>query len=80
MRVATKEAVVDLPDDYGDPSPLIWPECDVCHVPYVLRLAYSLTRGRTWAWMKDCAKPRSTCKNAGATIHDMAGEVPPDGR
>lgn len=80
MNVATKETIVPLPEGYGDPDPLIWPVCDVCDTPYVLRLAYSLTRGRTWAWMNDCAKPRSTCKNATASVHDMAGKVPTDGR
>mgnify|MGYP001590979632 CR=1 FL=1 len=79
MRVATKEGVIEME---GDPNlnPLIWPVCNVCDVPYVLRRSLSLSKGYGWFWLNDCAKPRSTCKSAGASMHDYEGEVPAGGR
>lgn len=66
-----------------DPVPLVWPVCERCEAPYVLRLCHLFgTSGitRSWCWQRDCEKPRSTCKGAGITLHDADGEVPPDGR
>lgn len=79
MRVATKDGLVELEGD-PNPNPLIWPVCDVCTSPYVLRRSYSLSKGLQWFWLNDCDKPKSTCKGAGASMHDAEGEVPDGGR
>lgn len=85
MDLGTRVAALDggfaeVTAENVQPSPVVWPVCDTCGTVYVLRLAYSLSAGRTWAWMRDCAKPRSTCKAATVSMHDAEGEVPAGGR
>jgi len=36
----------------------VWPECSMCHVPYIHRLALSFTKGRRWVWEPDCLHGR----------------------
>lgn len=69
-----------LPDgvtaEQVNPQPPVFPRCDNCKMPYVLRRALSFATGEyKWAWMRDCAKPRSTCKNAGHEIVDADDNV-----
>lgn len=63
-----------------NPQPPLWPECDRCHTPYVMRRPLSLTGEGKWVWMRDCAKPRSTCKGAGWQIVDADGAVKATGQ
>lgn len=60
-----------------NPDPPAWPQCTTCDTPYVLRRCISLSKGYMWAWMKDCEKPRSTCKNAVAAIYTADGLLTP---
>lgn len=36
------------------PDPKVYPACSACNVPYVLRLAISISQGECWAWFRDC--------------------------
>lgn len=66
----------DLTAEQLNPQPPVWPQCDTCSTDYVLRRAFSLTKGTwSWAWMRDCEKPRSTCKNAKAVLVSADGPV-----
>lgn len=88
--MATETATLNVFNDEGEviaiegeqikPNPMVWPVCDTCGFPYVLRRSISLTRGYLWAWQRDCAKPRSTCKDAGVAMYDAKGECPNTGR
>lgn len=81
MRIATKDGPRTVEDsDLSTPDPLVWPVCDTCGAAFILRRGYSLSAGMSWFWVRDCERPRSTCKNSDASIHDLEGKVPPDGR
>jgi hypothetical protein len=36
------------------PNPTVYPACSTCQLPYVLRLAISISQGECWAWFRDC--------------------------
>lgn len=38
----------------NQPDPDVWPQCEGCDTPYVLRRALSWSEGRRWVWMQDC--------------------------
>ena len=65
-----------LTDEQLNPQPPIWPQCERCFMPYVLRRSLSFTTvSYRWAWMRDCAKPRSYCKGAKAIMVGPNGPV-----
>jgi hypothetical protein len=55
----------DLTDEQVNPQPVIYPVCSTCEAPYVLRRAYSLSKGMMWVWQRDCKH-----KTADGRIHD----------
>ena len=76
MKRVRPAPVLVLDDRELNPQPPFWPVCEVCTVPYVLRRSWSFTTGDySWAWMRDCAKPRSTCKKAKPVIWRPDGAV-----
>lgn len=59
-----------------NPQPPGWPQCETCGVSWIMRRALSFGTGEySWVWMRDCAKPRSTCKNATTIIVTADGPV-----
>lgn len=73
--------IVAIEGEQIKPNPMVWPVCDTCGASFILRRCLSFTTGKySWAWMRDCDKPRSACKNATAQVHDAQGECPQTGR
>lgn len=62
--------------EQANPQPIAWPQCAVCHVDYVLRRALFMSGTARWCWMRDCARPRSTCTGAAAVIMGPDGPLP----